>query len=232
MPDLPDIPKAEAAIVALTNAFRSGEKLAPVKPNTELARAARLFAEYLARTGRFAHEADGRKPGERARAAGYRFCSLSENLASHLDSRGFTTERLAERAVEGWKNSPGHRRNLADPSATEIGVGIARAPDRDPKFIAVQLLARPESLRSVFRIENRTETTVSYRALGKAHTLAPRVTATHSACASGEIVFERSGGWFTGQQLHARFEARDGAHYVLSTGRDGRVRVDLHPAAR
>ena len=65
MPDLPDIARTEIVIVELTNAFRRGEKLGEVKLNAELTAAARLFAQYLAKSGRFAHEADGRKPAER-----------------------------------------------------------------------------------------------------------------------------------------------------------------------
>ena len=91
MPDLPDIPRTETAIIEMTNAFRRGEKLSPVKPNAELTTTARLFAQYLAKTGRFAHEADGRQPGDRAKASGYKFCLIAENLALNLDSRGFET---------------------------------------------------------------------------------------------------------------------------------------------
>jgi hypothetical protein len=232
MAELPDIAKSEAAIVELTNVFRASEKLGRVKQNAELNAAAKLFAEYLAKTGRFAHEADGRKPADRARAAGYRFCSLSENLASNLDSRGFTSKGLAELAVEGWKNSPGHRRNMVEPGVTEIGVGVAKAPDLNPKYVSVQLFGRPESLRYKFKIENRSGATVTYNALGESSTIEPRVIATHTVCDEGEIVFERAGSWLTGVALGARFKTRDGAHYVVTSGADGRVRVDLQAPTR
>ena len=232
MPDLPDIPRTEAAIVEMTNAFRRGEKLADVKPNAELARAARLYAEYLAKSGRFAHEADGRQPTDRAKASGYKFCMVAENLALNLDSRGFTTAKLADDAVEGWKNSPGHRKNMVQPHVTEIGVGIARAPDRDPKFISVQLFGRPDSLKYQFKVDNKSAVAVTYAALGQSHAIDPRVIATHTACQPGEIVFERAGSWLTGAKLEARFEARDGALFTLRSGSDGRVTVDMETAAR
>ena len=63
----------------------------------------------------------------------------------NLDSRGFETRALAGEAVQGWKNSPGHRDNLLLPTKTEIGVAVVRAPDKNPKFISVQLFGRPES---------------------------------------------------------------------------------------
>ena len=143
MATLPDLPQTEIAILEMTNAFRTESKLGAVKPNAALTAAARAFAEYLARTGQFAHEADGRQPAQRAEASGYRYCLISENLAMNLDSRGFEARALAREAVEGWKNSPGHRANMLRPTVTEIGVAVARAPDRDPKFISVQVFGRP-----------------------------------------------------------------------------------------
>ena len=80
---------------------------------------------------------------------------MAENLALNLDSRGFETKQLARDAVEGWKGSPGHRANMLRPHVTEIGVAVVRAPDRDPKFISVQLFGRPEALKVKFNIENQ-----------------------------------------------------------------------------
>jgi len=131
---LPDLPQTEVAIVELTNAFRKAGALQQVKPNPALAAAARAFAEYLARTGKFAHEADGRKPEDRAQAQGYRYCLVAENLAWNLNSRGFESAQLAREVVEGWKASPGHRENLLLRGATDIGVAVVRVPDRTRSF--------------------------------------------------------------------------------------------------
>lgn len=227
MADLPDVARTEAAIIELTNAFRRSERLTDVRPNAELTLAAKLFAEYLAKTGRFAHEADGRQPADRVKASGYRYCIVSENLASNLDSRGFTTSGLAVQAVEGWKNSPGHRKNMVEPHVTEIGVGVARAPTADPKFISVQLFGRPETLKYQFRIENRATVSVRYSALGTAYTIDPRVISTHSACRPGDIAFERAGNVLTGTKLDSRFTARDGAVYSIVDAGNGRIRIDV-----
>src|SRR5215831_7713464 len=80
MADLPDLPRTEIAIVEMTNTFRRESKLAEVKPNADLTAAARAFAQYLAKTGSFAHEADGRGPGERAIASGYRYWVIPSTL--------------------------------------------------------------------------------------------------------------------------------------------------------
>ena len=165
MATLPDLPKTEIAIVEMTNAFRRESRLGEVKPNAALTAAARAFADYLAKTGKFAHEADGRRPAERAEAQGYRYCLVSENLAMNLDSRGFESRALASAAVGGWRNSPGHRANMLQPAVTETGVAVARVPDRDPKFISVQMFGRPETFNVEFRIMNQAGGPIHY-ALG------------------------------------------------------------------
>jgi hypothetical protein len=214
MSTLPDLPKTEIAIVEMTNAFRKEMRLGAVKPNAALAAAARAFAEYLAKTGAFAHEADGRQPAERVEAQGYRYCSVSENLAMNLDSRGFETRALAREAVEGWKGSPGHRANMLQPTVTEIGVGVVRAPHRSPKFISVQLFGRPESLKVEFRVENRAGTSIRYTLGEETHTLPVRSIATHTSCDPELLSFEHAG---AAQQL----APRNGESFVVRARGEG-----------
>jgi Cysteine-rich secretory protein family len=221
MATLPDLPQTEIAIVEMTNAFRKESKLGEVKPNAALTAAARAFAEYLAKTGKFAHEADGRQPAQRALAQGYRYCVISENLAMNLDSRGFETRVLARDAVEGWKNSPGHRANMLQPTVTEIGVAVARAPDQDPKFISVQLFGRPEALKVEFRIENRAGVAVRYALGEETHTLPVRGIVTHTTCDPEQLTFEKAGA------SAPRFEPRNGDRFVVRSGTGGAVAVDV-----
>ena len=134
-------------------------------------------------------------------------------------------------AMQGWRDSPGHRKNMVEPHVTEIGVGVARAPTADPKFISVQLFGRPESLKYQFRVENRSGVSVRYSALGQTHTIDPRVIATHTGCRPGEIVFERAGNFLTGTRIDGRYTARDGAMFSITSGNDGRVRIDISPPA-
>ena len=82
MPILPDLPKAEAAIIEQTNAFRAANSLSALKPAGVLDRAARGYASFLSTTTLFTHEADGRRPIDRIKAAGYEPCSTAENLAA------------------------------------------------------------------------------------------------------------------------------------------------------
>jgi hypothetical protein len=221
MANLPDLPQSEIAIVEMTNAFRKENKLGEVKPNAALTAAARAFAEYLARTGKFAHEADGREPSARAAAQGYRYCLVAENLALNLDSRGFETRQLAGQVLQGWKDSPGHRANLLQAAATEIGVAVARAPDRNPKFISVQLFGRPEALQITFRIENRSGVTVHYRLGSDAQDLPPRTTVTHSDCWMAPLGFDGV------PTVSSRYAPRDGDRYLLSGAAQGGLKIDV-----
>jgi Cysteine-rich secretory protein family len=220
MATLPDLPQTEIAIVEMTNAFRRESKLGQVKPNAVLTAAARAFAEYLANTGKFAHEADGRQPAERAEAQGYRYCLVAENLALNLDSRGFETRALAGAMVQGWKNSPGHRANLLQPTVTEIGVAVARAPGGDPKFIAVQLFGRPESMKVEFRIENQAGTPVRYALGEETHTLPPRTIVTHTSCDPEQLTFENGG-------ANRRFEPHNNERFVVRSGAGGAIAVEV-----
>jgi uncharacterized protein YkwD len=220
MPVLPDLPQAELAIVEMTNTFRKEHKLGALKPNAALIAAARAFADYLGRTGKFAHEADGREPHQRAEAQGYRYCLVAENLAFNLDSRGFATSQLARDVVEGWKSSPAHRLNLLEASATEIGVGVARAAGRQPKFISVQLFGRPEALKVSFAIENRTGAAVTYTLGEESETLPARASVNHTSCAAGPLKIDKAGS--AARQL----EPRDGDTFVLTQGAGGAIKVE------
>jgi len=136
-----DVVAVERAIVEGTNRFRHEERLGSVRPDSQLDRTAHEFAEYLARTDRFDHEADGRTPAMRARAHGYDYCLVAENIAYQFDSRGFTTSALAHELVEGWKDSPGHRRNMLDARAVDTGVAVVQSR-RSGRFYAVQMFGR------------------------------------------------------------------------------------------
>lgn len=222
---LPDIQQVEAAIVEMTNAYRTEQRLAAVTPSPALAAAARAFAEYLARTNAFAHDADGRSHADRVSAAGYEFCEVSENLARSVDSRGFTAKDLARTTVEGWINSPGHRRNIEAPAVTETGVAVARVPDVYPKFVAVQLFARPRALAYDVQIANSTKAVVVYSLAGRQHDLAPHMAATHTLCSPAAVAFERAGKGPRAVTLSARYETEKGQVFVIEPDSSGNPRV-------
>lgn len=222
---LPEIPQVEAAIFEMTNTYRVEQKLAAVKPSPALTAAARAYADYLARTNSFAHDADGRTISDRVRAAGYSFCLVSENLARSSDSRGFASRELARTTVEGWVNSPGHRRNIEAPGVTETGVAVAHVPDKDPKYVAVQLFARPRSLAFDVQIANSTKSRVTYSFDGQRHELAPSMASTHTVCQPASVVFEKAVAGTRTTTMSARYETAAPQNYVISTGKDGKPAI-------
>ena len=175
-----DLDQAEQQIVEQTNRFRRDEGRAATAPNRQLEAAARGFAQFMARSGQYGHEADGRQPVQRTRAAGYDECQVAENIAFQYSSAGFGTRELADGFFEGWRQSPGHRRNMLDPDATETAVAIARS--ERGRYYAVQLFGRPASQRVRFEIGNRGPQAVRYELDGKAFELPPRATRTHLQC--------------------------------------------------
>jgi uncharacterized protein YkwD len=224
---VPDLPKVEQHIVEMTNQVRREKKLSTLKVNAMLAKAARAYARRLARSGQFSHTADGRNPGERAKGAGYEFCSIAENLAMDRANGGFDTGQLALQAIAGWMNSPPHRANILMASATEIGVGVARAPGATPKFISVEMFGRPATDAIKFEVVNLSGTNVTYTFEGKTHELKPRLALTQSTCTPGEIAFSKPGGFFSAASEIARMPAQNGKRYTLKAGANGTVNVDI-----
>lgn len=222
MPVLADLPAAEAAIVQMTNDFRATHKLAPVRQNPQLVAAARAYAKKLAQYEALSHTADGTTPAQRVASVGYRHCIVSENLASILDTRGFTVDDYASRAVTGWENSLGHRRNMLLPHVTETGVGVAQASPNVPKYIAVQLFGRPEAAKYSFKVRNESPRAVTYRLDEDDNTVSPREIITHTVCQPGVIAFDTA----VGKAAAARYETRAGQVYSLRAGSGG-ITVDV-----
>ena len=216
----PDIPQVEIAIVEMTNEIRKQHKLGAVKIDPKLAKTAQGYARFLAQSGLFSHTADGRQPADRAKAAGYAPCLVSENLSSNLDTRGFQTRQLANEAVQGWMNSPGHRKNILTEHVVEIGVGVAKVKSQE-KYISVQVFGRPYTMAYSFRIDNASNQQVSYAFLDRSHDIKPRFTSKHTACMPGSISFQ------TGKDnVIGKYEARDGDIYALRNEGKG-VKVDV-----
>ena len=224
MPVTPDIPKAEALVIELTNAFRATSKLQGLRSEPALTTAARDYARFLAATTIFSHEADGRRPIERIKAAGYKPCTTAENLAWMSDTRGFATGDLATRMVDGWKGSPPHRKNMELPLVTETAVAIVKARGEE-KYISVQLFGRPASLQFSFEIENGGGRAVAYALAGNQMRIEPNTMVRHTICEPGEVAFVTRPGSFRSKPVTARYAASDGQVYRLTAGPSGEVAI-------
>ena len=220
----PDLPAVEVTIVEETNVFRRQNKLGELRRNPRLDEAARRYARYLAQSGRFSHSADGRQPADRIKAAGYRFCQVAENLALNLDTRGFRSRQLAELVVTGWKNSPGHRRNMLVKEMTEIGVAVARATP-EHRYLSVQLFGRPDSLKFQFEVRNDSRANVTYEYAGRKVALPARAKITHTTCSPGFIRFDNVYGSNKPYPTTLRLPAAADEQFVIQAFRNGlRVR--------
>src|SRR5262249_39880143 len=118
----PDLSRVAELIIQQTNAFRKEESRSKLETNEKLTETAWYCAGTLAKANRTGHPADGKGPAARAKAHGYDYCLIAENIAYQYSSAGFTTDELARQFFEGWKHSPPHRKNMLDPDVTETGV--------------------------------------------------------------------------------------------------------------
>lgn len=101
------------------NATRAEAGRGALEVNAKLTQAAAAHARDLAKTGSFSHTgSDGSTVGDRVRRAGYGFCFVAENIAKGQGS--------LDQVLNGWKASPGHRRNILAKQAREFG--LVRGP--------------------------------------------------------------------------------------------------------
>lgn len=211
----PDLAAVERLVVEGTNEFRREQGLDALAANPPLQRAARYFADYMARTDRYGHQADGAEPAERAARLGYEWCQVSENISYQYTSAAFDTAELAERYVEGWKRSPGHRRNMLDRDDVHMAVAVARS-GKTGRFYAVQMFGRPRSMRIEFHVTNRTREAVGYRLGERSYSLEPRSTRVHQQCASEELALRPTGA--AGGRRTARPKDGDRVEVVREAG--------------
>jgi uncharacterized protein YkwD len=117
---------AKAEIIDQTNAYRKAKGLTPLRESESASRVAEAYARYLAETNKTGHNADGRDPDQRLRAASVKFCKFrGENWHASWTRRDKASPHTAmASAMRFWKKSPGHERALRSAS-TEIGVGVA-----------------------------------------------------------------------------------------------------------
>ena len=109
----------EKDVIREINMLREKESLPPLTINLLLEGSAQLKADNMAKENYWAHTTpNGDKPWILFREMGYNYIKAGENLA-----RGF---EIAEKVVEAWFNSPGHKELMLDPKYKEIGIGQAR----------------------------------------------------------------------------------------------------------
>ena len=97
------------------NAIRKQANLPAVRRNAALDVAAKAHADDMASRNFFSHTgSNGSSPGQRATAAGYRWCTVAENI-----NRGYPS---GPAAIEAWRKSPGHYRNMVNGKVSDYGL--------------------------------------------------------------------------------------------------------------
>jgi uncharacterized protein YkwD len=188
----PDLAKVAERITEQTNEFRKKEGCGPVKADAKLADAAKYFAAFMAEKDLYGHRADGTGPADRAEKHGYDYCLVLENIAYAFDSRGFEADPLAEKFFTGWKESPGHRKNMLDPDVTETAVAVARS-ESTGHYYAVQMFGRPKSAAIEFKIENQAGGEIEYTLGADKFALPAGYTRTHTLCRPAELTLRGPG---------------------------------------
>jgi uncharacterized protein YkwD len=109
------------AVFARVNQERKARGLAPLAWNSKLAAAARQHSERMTRRGQLSHvDPEYGDTAARLDRFGITWSACAENLSQET---GF--QDPVHQAVEGWLQSPGHRKNLLGRVFTQTGVGAA-----------------------------------------------------------------------------------------------------------
>ncbi len=123
----------EYHIFCLTNDERKKQGLAPFKYDARLHKSARLHSIEMITLDYFSHDSPtetNKTVSMRIEKQNYRWRVCSENISTSSGSstRALPPQRyddVAKGIVNGWMNSPGHRANILQTNATDIGVGVA-----------------------------------------------------------------------------------------------------------
>ena len=216
----PDLSQAEEIIRARTNRFRKEQGRQAVHKNPSLTEAAEYFAEYMARTKKFGHTADSQQPAERARQKGYEYCLVAENIGYQSSQAEFTTEQLAQGFVQGWQDSPEHRKNMLAPYVVDTGVGIARSEENGAYF-AVQMFGRPEGKAIELTVSNQSDSEIKYTLLDldKTFFLAQRATQIHRQCQPTQVQFAT-------QAQDETYSIEQDTHFVITQDQAGNLQIE------
>ena len=95
-----------------------------------------------------------------------------------------------------------------------------KAADANPKFLTVQLFGRPETMKYEIHIENRSGAIIHYTLGDEKNKIPGQTHVRHTACTPQDIIFSIG-------RVTSKFEARDGASFMITGAADGTPRVDL-----
>ncbi|MFS8036016.1 CAP domain-containing protein [Xanthobacter sp. AM11] len=130
-------PVDPAAAASILTDYRTARGLPAVSVDEQLSRIAQDQANAMAKADNLSHEVGGRSFMARMKASGYDAARAVENVGA-----GYHT--LAE-AFSGWRDSPGHNKNMLAPGMTRMGIATANAPNSKYKVYWALILAEPDA---------------------------------------------------------------------------------------
>lgn len=117
IPNLPSNANYEEQVLKLINIERKNAKLSLLVLDHELNKVAKLKSEDMGVNNYFDHTSPNYgSPFDMMKKLGITYSAAAENIA-----KGYKTP---EDVVNGWMNSPGHRKNILNPNYNKMGVGI------------------------------------------------------------------------------------------------------------
>ncbi len=110
----------------LINAYRREKGLKPLRLDATLTAAAKNHSRDLAKWDRISHfGSDGSNPWDRVKRSGYNAKLAAENVG--------TGQVSFEEVLKGWKESPGHNKNLLLADADHMGIALVHEPKTEFK---------------------------------------------------------------------------------------------------
>jgi uncharacterized protein YkwD len=146
-----DSKEMESLIFDITNELREKNNLKTLEYDSELSDVARGHSSDMSARDYFSHETpEGFDPTDRGQSLGYSCTKvywthitygIAENIAkfwsfssyfSHGSQNFYdwnSEESLAQEIMDGWMDSPGHRKNILEENFDKLGVGVSVGTD-------------------------------------------------------------------------------------------------------
>ena len=120
----------------IINGYRKEKGLKPLKLSPELTEAAKAHARDLSKWDRISHYgSDGSNPWDRVKRTGYKARLTAENVG--------TGQIDFSEVMKGWKDSPGHNKNLLMNDADHMGVALVQDPKTEFKSFWTLVIGSP-----------------------------------------------------------------------------------------
>lgn len=120
----------------IINQYRAEHGLKPLKLNAQLTEAAKAHSRDLAKWDRISHYgSDGSNPWDRVKRSGFKARLAAENVGTGQVDFG--------EVMKGWKDSPGHNKNLLLSDAEYMGIALVSDPKSEFKAFWTLVLGTP-----------------------------------------------------------------------------------------